>query len=63
MADDLDSPEVGELDESGFDSEEDGFVERAITGGNDLSLRRKIEERLERKRLMDEYDLLDGFDF
>ncbi|MBD2858369.1 hypothetical protein IB286_05045 [Spongiibacter sp. KMU-158] len=63
MAKDLDSSSDDDLDEDNFDGdEESSFPDRAITGGSDLSIRRKIEERLERKRLMEEFDLLDDFD-
>ncbi|GAB3375491.1 hypothetical protein NCG89_03390 [Spongiibacter taiwanensis] len=59
MADDLADDDL----EEGFEESEDsGFEERAAMGGRDHSIRRKIEERLERKRLMEELDLLDDID-
>ena len=45
--------------------EDDASVDFDVRGpkaGGDSSIRRKIEERLERKRLMDELGLLDAFD-
>lgn len=48
--------------EDGFFDDNSSFEERAENGGRDNSIRRKIEERLERKRLMEELDLLDDFD-
>ncbi len=36
--------------------------EELSVGGRDNSVRRRIEERLERKRLMEELDMLDEFD-
>ncbi|MEX1668245.1 PA3496 family putative envelope integrity protein [Zhongshania guokunii] len=60
MASDLADDDIDDIvddDSSGAD-----FDERRDMGGRDSSIRRKIEERLERKRLMDELDLLDDFD-
>ncbi|QQD17177.1 hypothetical protein I6N98_12475 [Spongiibacter nanhainus] len=48
--------------EDGFFDDSSSFEEQAVNGGRDNSIRRKIEERLERKRLMEELDLLDDFD-
>ena len=59
MAEDLESEEMEDAFE---DSDDNGFEDRSSTGGKDNSIRRKIEERLERKRLMDELDLLDDLD-
>ncbi|AMO67789.1 MULTISPECIES: PA3496 family putative envelope integrity protein [Zhongshania] len=59
MASDLADDDIDDLVED--DSSAD-FDERRDMGGRDSSIRRKIEERLERKRLMDELDLLDDFD-
>jgi hypothetical protein len=59
MASDLADDDIDDLveDDSSADCDE-----RRDRGGRDSSIRRKIEERLERKRLMDELDLLDDFD-
>ena len=59
MANDLADDDIDDILED--DSAPD-FEERRLKGGSDSSIRRKIEERLERKRLMDELDLLDDFD-
>tara|TARA_R110000782_G_scaffold9340_15_gene30213 strand:+ start:1731 stop:1934 length:204 start_codon:yes stop_codon:yes gene_type:complete len=59
MANDLADDDIDDVLED--DSAPD-FEERRLMGGGDSSIRRKIEERLERKRLMDELDLLDDFD-
>lgn len=56
MADDLADDDLDEVFE---ESEDGGFEPRASMGGRDSSIRRKIEERLERRRLMEELDLLD----
>ncbi|CAA0102801.1 hypothetical protein [Zhongshania aliphaticivorans] len=59
MANDLADDDIDDIID---DDSVDGFEERRLMGGSDSSIRRKIEERLERKRLMDELDLLDDFD-
>ena len=58
MADDLADDDL----DSAFEESDESFESRASMGGRDNSIRRKIEERLERKRLMEELDLLDGID-
>ncbi|MBQ0761208.1 MAG: hypothetical protein ACJAU3_000104 [Zhongshania sp.] len=59
MANDLADDDIDDVLD---DDSTDNFDERRLKGGSDSSIRRKIEERLERKRLMDELDLLDDFD-
>ncbi|AKH69233.1 hypothetical protein IMCC21906_01555 [Spongiibacter sp. IMCC21906] len=51
-----------DLDEVFDDADDSSFEGRAAMGGHDSSIRRKIEERLERKRLMEELDMLDDID-
>ncbi|MDF1691356.1 MAG: hypothetical protein P1U47_03210 [Zhongshania sp.] len=60
MASDLADDDIDDIVDD--DSSSADFDERRDMGGRDSSIRRKIEERLERKRLMDELDLLDDFD-
>ncbi|WP_372861637.1 PA3496 family putative envelope integrity protein [Spongiibacter sp.] len=57
VSDSVDDLEFGFLDDSGAAYDDDISV-----GGRDNSIRRRIEERLERKRLMEELDMLDDFD-
>jgi hypothetical protein len=59
MANDLADDDI---DDTLDDDSTPDFESRRDMGGRDSSIRRKIEERLERKRLMDELDLLDDFD-
>lgn len=59
MAEDLADDDLDEVFES---SDDRSFEERAAVGGRDHSIRRKIEDRLERRRLMEELDLLDDLD-
>ncbi len=64
MAKDLDTDNASDdIGDGLFDGGDDvAFDENVPIGGTDNSIRRKIEERLERKRLMEELDLLDDFD-
>lgn len=59
MANDLADDDI---DDTLEDDASVNFEERGPKAGGDSSIRRKIEERLERKRLMDELGLLDDFD-
>lgn len=56
------SESVDDLDYGFFDDSSANYDEGLNMGGRDNSLRRRIEERLERKRLMEELDLLDDLD-
>ncbi len=64
MAKDLSDAATDDFDEV-FDSEDsDGFDGGVFMGGRDSSIRRKIEERMERRRLMEDLGLDDAqFDF
>lgn len=55
------SESVDDFDDNFFD---DGanYDDGLDMGGRDNSIRRRIEERLERKRLMEELELLDDLD-
>lgn len=56
------SESVEDLDDDFFDDSSASYDDHPNMGGRDNSIRRRIEERLERKRLMEELDMLDDFD-
>lgn len=52
-----------DLDDDFFEDNSVSFDDHPAHGGRDNSIRRKIEERLERRRLMEELDMLDDIDW
>jgi len=64
MAKDLSDAATDDFDEAFEDStDSDGYDGGVFMGGRDNSIRRKIEERMERRRLMEDLGLGDDFDF
>lgn len=56
------SESVDDFDDNFFDDGGANYDDGPDRGGRDNSIRRRIEERLERKRLMEELELLDDLD-
>ena len=66
MAKDLSDAATDDIDDSFDDTTKgsDDYNDSVIMGGRDNSIRRKIEERMERRRLMEELGFDDAeFDF
>ncbi len=65
MAKDLSDTATDEFDDAFSDdsTDSDGFDGGVFMGGRDNSIRRKIEERMERKRLMEDLGMDADFDF
>ncbi|WP_372798848.1 PA3496 family putative envelope integrity protein [Litorivivens sp.] len=65
MAKDLSDTATDDFDDAFEDisPDADGYEGGVFMGGRDNSIRRKIEERMERKRLMEDLGMDADFDF